>query len=123
MLDSVRPRAGTRSGRVTAFVACFLAMVLTFVFVLRTNSDSALTPQDEGPIGASVEAGELDALPFGKLVEEGGEEASEKAAAPSSVEFDELALVGRTVGEWEHPPFHRARALLGVIGARGPPVG
>lgn len=132
MLDSGRPRPGARS-RTAAAIASFLAVVLTFVFVLRSTSDSELLGlgADQGPIGTSVESGDFDSLPFGKLLEEGvGEEANEKSetkdgeiAALSTVDFDAFAWVARLIGEWDRPSLNRARALLGVIGARGPPLG
>ena len=127
MLESGRPRAG----RAAAIIAFLLAVVLTFVFVLRTTSDFELLqlPADQGPVGASVESGAFESLPFGKLLEESiGEEASEKSekkdlevTALSSVDFDALAQVGRKVGEWKRPSIELARVLLCVTGARGPP--
>lgn len=108
-------------------------MVLTLVFVLRTTSNDELLrlPADRGPVGSSVESGDFESLPFGKLLEESvGEDANEKteskdleATALSSVEFDALAQVGCKVGEWERAPVELGRVLLSVTGARGPPVG
>jgi hypothetical protein len=133
MLDSGRPRAGTR-GRFAAVIASLLAVVLTFVFVLRSTGDAELLrlPAEQGPSGTSVERGDFDSLPFGKLSEETlGEEASEKSESESedlevaaliTVDFDGLALVARFVGKWERSSPNRVRAMLGVIGARGPPV-
>ena len=132
MLHSGRSPARARD-RVAATIASLLAVVLSLVFVLRSTSDFDLLqlPADQGPVGAAVESGEFDSLPFGKLLEEtAAEEAEEKSeskdaevAALSSVDLDALALAGRMVVVWERPSPHRARALLGVIGARGPPVG
>jgi hypothetical protein len=130
MLESGRPRTGT-SSRVAATIASLLAVVLTLVFVLRTTSNGELLrlPADRGPVGASVESGDFESLPFGKLLEESvGEDASEKteskdleATALSSVEIDALAQVGCRVGEWERAPVELGRVLLCVTGARGPP--
>jgi hypothetical protein len=131
MLESGRPRTGA-SGRAAATIASLLAVVLTLVFVLRTTSNSELLqlPADQGPAGASVESGDFESLPFGKLLEESvAEETNEKseskdleATALSGVDFDALARVGCKIGEWERAPVELGRVLLCVTGARGPPV-
>lgn len=113
-----------------------MALVVAFAFVLgatRVPSYNLLRlPVDCGPIGASVEAADFDSRPFGKLAEEVvGEEAGDGEgeqqdlddAALGQHDFAQIVLTPLLVGEWERPSSYRARARLGVVGARGPPLG
>src|SRR5690606_3835902 len=136
MSSPARPHAGAR-GRIAPvirIIASMLAMAIVFAFVVGTTVglDTLRLPADSGPIGAAVEAGGIDSLPFGKLAEEtvgeeSGDEKSEKDdlddAALGHIDFQGLVLGPRSVSQWERPSSSRARALLGVIGARGPPIG
>jgi hypothetical protein len=131
MHDSGRSRAGTRS-RIATLIASLLAAVLVFASVAAAAVDSNLlrTGSDQGPLGASIESGDSDPLPFAKLAEEVAGEGSGDAesdtkdfadAALSQIDLIGSALLRGSIGVWECPPPLRSRARLGH-GARGPPV-
>jgi hypothetical protein len=133
MLESGCSRAGT-IGRIAALIATLLAVVVVFASVaaVKANTSELPTPADQGPMGASIECGGVDSLPFAKLADEGAGEGSSDGesdkkifedAAISHVGAIEFALLWRLTVPWERPPRDRVRAGLGAVGARGPPVG
>ena len=123
--------------RQRAILAVLLAMMLAWVGGSRTGTQlgSLGEADDHGLVGASLEWAQVDSMPAGKT---GGEASSEEPEREGESENDSddllahgvtrtllesVPLADRSVDEANVASVFRARRLLAITGARGPPVG